>query len=97
MKTVKNKQILVGADFAGYPLKEAVVAHLKAKGWEVTDVGVKADSDENDNDLMFHRVGLRAGAMVSEGEFERALLFSGTGMGIYIAASKCPPRSRRRC
>lgn len=40
MKTVKNKEILVGADFAGFPLKEAVVAHLKAKGWKVTDVGV---------------------------------------------------------
>ena len=90
MKTVKNKQLLVGADFAGYPLKEAVVAHLKAKGWEITDVGVRTDSDPNDTDLMFHRVGLRVGAMISEGEFERALLFCGTGMGIHIAASKCP-------
>ena len=31
MKTVKNKQILVGADFAGYPLKEAVCEHLRKK------------------------------------------------------------------
>ena len=29
MKMVKDKEILVGADFAGFPLKEAVVAHLK--------------------------------------------------------------------
>ena len=36
MKTIKDKQILVGADFAGYPLKEAVVAHLKEYGWTVT-------------------------------------------------------------
>lgn len=91
MKTVANKQILVGADFAGYPLKEAVVAHLKSKGWEITDVGVTADNfDSGDTDLMFHRVGLRVGAMISEGEFERALVFCGTGMGIHIAASKCP-------
>ena len=39
MKTIKDKQILVGADFAGFPLKEAVVAHLKEYGWTVTDVG----------------------------------------------------------
>lgn len=26
MKTIKDKQILVGADFAGFPIKEAVVA-----------------------------------------------------------------------
>ena len=46
MKMVKDKKLVVGADFAGYPLKEAVVAHLKAKGWTVTDIGVKADSDD---------------------------------------------------
>ena len=34
MKMVKDKKLVVGADFAGYPLKEAVVAHLKAKGWD---------------------------------------------------------------
>ena len=89
MKTIKDKQLLVGADFAGFPLKEAVVAHLKEKGWTITDVGVLSE-DDNDTDNMFHRVGLRVGAMISEGEFERALLFCGTGMGIHIAASKCP-------
>ena len=90
MKTVKEKQILVGADFAGYPLKEAVCEHLREKGWTITDIGVRADSDPEDTDLMFHRVGLRAGSMITEKEFERALLFCGTGMGIHIAASKCP-------
>ena len=39
---------------------------------------------------MFHRIGLKVGAKISEGEFERALIFCGTGMGIHIAASKCP-------
>lgn len=53
-------------------------------------MGVKADSDPNDTDLMFRRVGLRVGTMILEGEFERALLFCGTGMRIHIAASKCP-------
>ena len=88
MKLVKDKEILVGADFAGFPLKEAVAAHLKAKGWTVTDIGVRSADEENPE--MFHRIGLRAGAMISEKEFERALLFCGTGMGIHIAASKCP-------
>ncbi len=88
MKLVKDKEILVGADFAGFPLKEAVAAHLKAKGWTVTDIGVRSADEENPE--MFHRIGLRAGAMISEKEFERALLFCGTGMGIPIAASKCP-------
>ena len=62
---------------------------LKAKGWKITDVGVRSPEDD-DTDLMFHRIGLRVGSMISEGEFERALIFCGTGMGIHIAASKCP-------
>ena len=62
MKTVKDKYLVVGADFAGFPLKEAVVAHLEKKGWKILDLGVKKDSSPNDTDLMFHRVGLRVGA-----------------------------------
>ena len=88
MKTVKDKQVLVGADFAGFPLKEVVAEHLRKKGWTVTDIGVKS-ADEKEPE-MFHRIGLKVGAKISEGEFERALIFCGTGMGIHIAASKCP-------
>lgn len=88
LKTVKDKQILVGADFAGFPLKEVVVEYLKEKGWEVTDVGVKSADEEEPE--MFHRIGLKVGARISEKEFERALVFCGTGMGIHIAAGRCP-------
>ena len=90
MKTVKDKHIVVGADFAGFPLKEAVCEHLRAKGWKILDLGVTKDSDPDDTENMFHRVGLRVGSKISEREYERALLFCGTGMGIHIAASKCP-------
>ncbi|NLX54066.1 MAG: RpiB/LacA/LacB family sugar-phosphate isomerase [Planctomycetaceae bacterium] len=89
MKRVKDKQIVVGADFAGFPLKEVVCAHLRGKGWTITDLGV-TDPGIDDPENMFHRVGLRVGAKIAEGEFERALLFCGTGMGIHIAASRCP-------
>lgn len=89
MKTVKDKYLVVGADFAGYPLKEAVCAHLRKKGWKIEDLGVTNPNDNN-TENMFHRVGLRVGAKIAEGEYERALVFCGTGMGIHIAASKCP-------
>lgn len=88
MKTIKEKQILVGADSAGFQLKEAVVAYLKKENWEVTDVGVQSADEPHPE--MFHRIGIKVGSMIAEGEFERALLFCGTGMGIHIAASKCP-------
>lgn len=63
MKMVKDKEILVGADFAGFPLKEAIVEHLKKKGWKVTDIGVRS-ADEKDPE-MFHRIGLKVGAKIS--------------------------------
>ena len=88
MKTVKDKYVLVGADIAGYPLKEAVVAHLKKKGWTVEDVGVQDPNDPNPE--MFHRIGIKVGTKIAEREYERAIIFCGTGMGIHIAASKCP-------
>lgn len=98
MKTVKEKQILVGADFAGFPLKEAVVEHLRKKGWTITDIGVKSADEENPE--MFHRIGLKAGAMITEKEFERALLFCGTRNGDTYCRkqmSGCTCRRSREC
>ena len=90
MKTIKDKQLLVGADFAGYPLKEAVCAHLREKGWTITDVGVTDPNvDDTGEHVPSHRPA-RGRDDRDEGEFERALVFCGTGMGIHIAASKCP-------
>ena len=37
MKMVKDKKILVGADFAGFPLKEVVVEHLTKKVWKILE------------------------------------------------------------
>ena len=81
-------KISIGCDHGALALKNAVAEHLTKKGWKILDLGVRKDSDPNDTDLMFHRVGLRVGAMISEGEYERALLFCGTGVGISIAANK---------
>ena len=35
MKTIQDKYLVVGADFAGIPLKEVVVEHLQKKGWKI--------------------------------------------------------------
>ena len=90
MKKISDKYIVVGADFAGLPLKEAIISHLKKNGWKIEDIGYLTTTKEDDPEMMFHRVGFRLGSKISEGEYERALGFCGTGMGIHIAASKCP-------
>ena len=62
MLTVKDKHVVVGADFAGFPLKEAVKAHLEERGWTVTDLTPDADTAP-----MYHRVGFALGAQIAEG------------------------------
>lgn len=80
-----EKRVVVGADFAGFGLKEAVKQHLIERGWTVVDITpVKEECP------MYHRVGFAVGARIAEGETEKALAFCGSGMGIHIAASKVP-------
>ena len=59
MKKIKDKQVLVAADFAGMQLKDAVVQHLEERGWHVTDVGAKA-GDEGVPE-MYHRGAVPGG------------------------------------
>lgn len=85
MKTAKDKYVVVGADFAGYPLKEAVKRHLIERGWTVEDL-----TPVQDEAPMYHRVGFAVGARIAEKEYERGLIFCGSGMGIHVAAGKVP-------
>lgn len=85
MRMAKDKQVVMGADFAGHRLKELVKRHLVEKGWDVTDL-----TPMQDEAPMYHRVGFMLGAQIAEERFEKALAFCGTGMGIHVAASKCP-------
>lgn len=85
MRTAKDRYVVMGADFAGFSLKEAVKQHLVERGWTVEDVTPTLESAD-----MYHRVGFQVGARIAEGEYEKGLAFCGTGMGIHIAASKVP-------
>ena len=85
MKRTADRHVVVGSDFAGFTLKEAVAAHLRQRGWTVEDL-----TPDQAQTPMYHRVGFELGSRIAEGEFEKALAFCGTGMGIHIAASKVP-------
>ena len=85
METVPERTVVVGADFAGFKLKEHVKRHLEERGWTVTDL-----TPDIDDLPMYHRVGFLVGSQIAERNFEKALAFCGSGMGIHIAASKCP-------
>lgn len=81
-----DNRIIMGADPAGFQLKEAVKAHLIDEGYDITDVGTLSP----DAPVEYHKIGFAVGKAVSEKEFSRGLLFCGSGMGVHIVAGKFP-------
>ncbi|MBN2257455.1 MAG: ribose 5-phosphate isomerase B [Anaerolineaceae bacterium] len=75
--------IAVAADHAGYPLKEMVIATIKAAGHEVLDLGV-FDTKPVDYPDYAAKV---AGAIQNK-EAERGILLCGSGVGACITANK---------
>lgn len=78
-------RIAIGSDLSGYPLKEIICEHLKKKGLEVVDFGVK----KNEN-IDYPEIACAVAERVAAGEFERAILCCGTGIGMAIVANKIP-------
>ena len=82
-KTMKNsKKILVAADPYAVSLKEAVVAHLKEKGYEVTDLGSVPGKA-----IPYYDGAAAVCKAMQTGRAPRAVLFCGTGMGMSITAN----------
>ena len=76
-------RITIGADHAGFPLKEAVKAHLVSAGHAVTDAGTHS-TDSVDYPVIAGMVA----ADVASGAAELGVLVCGTGLGMAIAANK---------
>ena len=77
-------RIAVGADHAGFPLKERVIAELRAMGHEITDLGTHDGSRADD----YPDYALAVGRAVQEGKAEIGILICGSGVGASVAANK---------
>lgn len=75
--------IAIGADHAGYALKEKVKQHLIDAGYEVKDYGTYSE-DRCDYPVF----GKAVADAVASGECEKGVLVCGTGVGISLAANK---------
>lgn len=76
-------KIALGADSAGYPLKEQIKEHLEKKGISCKDFGAYSD-ESSDYPLM----AAAPCESVMSGESTFAILVCGTGIGISMAANK---------
>lgn len=79
-------KIYLGADHAGFTLKEAVKEHLIANGYRVDDLGaVNYDPEDDYPDLVFPV----AEAVVRDPE-SVGIIFGGSGQGEAMAANRIP-------
>ena len=76
-------RIALGADHAGFPLKEHLKAFLAAEGHETLDLGT--DSNVPVDYPAFCAAAARA---VTGGDADRAIVMGGSGQGEQIAANK---------
>jgi ribose 5-phosphate isomerase B len=75
--------VALGADHAGFPLKEDLREFLEGEGHEVFDCGT--DSTEP---VDYPRFSAAAARAVVEGSADRAIVLGGSGQGEQIAANK---------
>jgi len=75
--------IIIGADHAGYELKQFLVKYLKTLGHKVVDVGASRYDPKDD----YPDYAAKAGRKVRPGK-SRAILVCGSAQGICMAANK---------
>ena len=85
-------KIAVGADHAGYELKQRLAEALQRDGHEVLDLGTNGTQSVDYPDF----AGAVAGA-VAAGRAERGLLVCGTGIGMSIRANREPGVRAAKC
>lgn len=76
--------IVIGSDHGGYELKEFLKTYLTEKGIALVDIGCEGESCD------YPDYAKKAAEKITSGECEKGILCCGTGIGISIAANKCP-------
>ena len=76
-------RVAIGADHAGYHLKQHLIASLEKLGHEVTDHGT-----DSDQPVDYPAICAGVGRSVVEGKADRGIVLGGSGQGEQIAANK---------
>ena len=78
-------RIAIGADHAGFDLKQRLGAYLRQRGHEVIDVGTM-----NKDPVDYPDYAEAVAKVILDGHAERGLLICGSGVGASVAANKLP-------
>lgn len=77
-------KLALSSDHAGYTLKQHLAAYLRAKGFEVIDLGVDTPDVPSD----YPDAAKAIADAVLDGRADRGILTCGSGVGASIAANK---------
>ncbi|HSC29308.1 MAG TPA: ribose 5-phosphate isomerase B [Vicinamibacterales bacterium] len=78
-------RIAIGADHAGFSLKEHLRETLRRLGHEVQDFGTRTEDPVD-----YPPICAEVGRAVAKGEADRGIVIGGSGQGEQIAANKVP-------
>lgn len=76
-------RVVIGADHAGFPLKQELIEHLEEHGYVVIDVGT-----DSTDPVDYPDYAAAVSRAVIAGEGERGIVVCGSGAGASIAANK---------
>lgn len=77
------RKLALGADHAGYLLKNELAKKLAAAGYQVSDLGTHTATSVDYPDF-----GAAVGRAVAAGDADLGILVCGSGIGVAIAANK---------
>ncbi len=76
-------RIAIGADHGGFKLKEIIKAYLKRKKIDFQDLGTSSEESCDYPDF-----GYLVAEAVARGDYDRGILFCGSGVGMAVVANK---------
>ncbi len=78
-------RLAIASDLSGFPLKQAIVEHLRQReGLAVTDLGIHS----TDEVRPYYEQATKVALAIQRGEADRGVLICGTGQGMAIVANK---------
>jgi RpiB/LacA/LacB family sugar-phosphate isomerase len=78
-------RIVVGADHAGFQMKQFIADYLRQRGHEIVDKGTDSEQPVDYPDF-----AEAVGRAILDGAAERGVLVCGSGVGASVAANKMP-------
>jgi ribose 5-phosphate isomerase B len=84
-ESARKPRIALGADHAGFPIKETIRQFLENAGYPLDDLGTWSEESVDYPDY-----GKAVGELVASEQADYGIAVCGTGIGISIAANKVP-------